>query len=570
MEKWIVYAKKADFAGIGKKFGIDQVVARVIRNRDVIEEEDIRKYLHGNLNDLGSPWLLKGMEEAVDILEQKIAEGKKLRVIGDYDIDGITASYILLEGLGRVGAKTDIYIPDRVADGYGLHEHLIQKAIEDQVDTIVTCDNGISAAHEIQYAKENKMTVIVTDHHDIPCKEEDGHKEYILPPADAVINPKQPGCTYPDKNLCGAVVAFKLVTALYERMGIPQKELERFLQFAAIATVGDVMDLQGENRILVKEGLKRLNRTENKGLKALINANSLEEKEITSYHVGFVLGPCINASGRLDTAMRSLKLLQAQTDEEAERLAEELTELNQTRKALTEEGKEQAIQQVETTELKNDRVLVIYLPDCHESLAGIIAGKIREKYNKPTIVITKGEKSAKGSGCSIEAYSMLEEIRRCSDLLLQFGGHPMAAGLSLEEDQIEEFRRRLNDNCTLTQDDLTPRINIDVPMPISYITQDLVRQFSILEPCGKGNRKPIFAQKDLCVLEKRIVGKNRNVVTVKLSDAAGKVMKGIYFGDAEEFFSFLDRKDRISVVYYPEINSYRGVDSVQIIIEHYM
>lgn len=569
MEKWVMAAKKADFNQIGQQFHIDPVIARLIRNRDVIGDEKIREYLLGTVNELPSPWLMKDMKKAVDILEKKIQQKVKIRIIGDYDIDGVTSTYILLKGLTRIGADVDTYIPDRVADGYGIHEHLIVKAESDGIDTIVTCDNGIAAAAEIQMAKEKGMTVIVTDHHEIPYREENGERKVILPPADAILNPKQYDCPYPNKNLCGAVVAFKYITALYERFNIPEKELEDYYELAAIATVGDVMDLQGENRILVKEGLRRLKNTQNKGLQELIRANALEDAKITAYHIGFVLGPCINASGRLDTAARSLALLNAQTKEEAAKLAGDLTALNQSRKALTEKGKEEAIQLIETTELKNDRVLVVYLPECHESLAGIIAGRIREKYHKPAFVLTKGEKSAKGSGRSIESYSMYEELVKCADLMVQFGGHPMAAGLSIEEENIEKFRRQLNENCTLTEEDLRPKVVIDVPMPVSYITKELVEQISLLEPFGKGNTKPIFAQKGLRVLDSNIIGKNKNVVKLKLLDPQGVTMEGIYFGEAEDFVNFIRERNSISVTYYPEINRFRGRESIQIIIQNY-
>ena len=569
MENWVMAAKKADFNQIGQQFHIDPVIARLIRNRDVIGDEKIREYLLGTVNELPSPWLMKDMKKAVDILEKKIQQKVKIRIIGDYDIDGVTSTYILLKGLTRIGADVDTYIPDRVADGYGIHEHLIVKAESDGIDTIVTCDNGIAAAAEIQMAKEKGMTVIVTDHHEIPYREENGERKVILPPADAILNPKQYDCPYPNKNLCGAVVAFKYITALYERFNIPEKELEDYYELAAIATVGDVMDLQGENRILVKEGLRRLKNTQNKGLQELIRANALEDAKITAYHIGFVLGPCINASGRLDTAVRSLALLNAQTKEEAAKLAGDLTALNQSRKALTEKGKEEAIQLIETTELKNDRVLVVYLPECHESLAGIIAGRIREKYHKPAFVLTKGEKSAKGSGRSIESYSMYEELVKCADLMVQFGGHPMAAGLSIEEENIEKFRRQLNENCTLTEEDLRPKVVIDVPMPVSYITKELVEQISLLEPFGKGNTKPIFAQKGLRVLDSNIIGKNKNVVKLKLLDPQGVTMEGIYFGEAEDFVNFIRERNSISVTYYPEINRFRGRESLQIIIQNY-
>ena len=569
MEKWVVAAKKADFNQIAQQFHIDPVIARLIRNRDVVGEEKIREYLLGTVEEIPSPWLMKDMEKAVDILERKIQQQAKIRIIGDYDIDGVTSTYILLKGLTRIGANVDTYIPDRVADGYGIHEHLIDRAGEDGIDTIVTCDNGIAAAAEIQMAKDKGMTVIVTDHHEIPYREENGERQVILPPADAILNPKQYDCPYPNKNLCGAVVAFKYITALYERFGVPEKELEDYYELAAIATVGDVMDLQGENRILVKEGLRRLKETKNPGLQELIRANALEDAKITAYHIGFVLGPCINASGRLDTAARSLQLLNAQTIEEAAKLAGDLTALNQSRKALTEKGKEEAIRLIETTDLKNDRVLVVYLPDCHESLAGIIAGRLREKYHKPAFVLTRGETSAKGSGRSIESYSMYEELVKCADLMVQFGGHPMAAGLSIKEENIEAFRRQLNENCTLTEEDLRPKIVIDVPMPVSYITKELVEQISLLEPFGKGNTKPVFAQKGLRVLDSSILGKNKNVVKVKLLDPQGVPMEGIYFGEAEEFAGFLKEHDTIAVTYYPEINRFRGRESLQIIIQNY-
>lgn len=569
MEKWVVTAKKADFYAIAREHHIDPVIARLIRNRDVVGEENIREYLFGGIEDLPSPWLMKDMEKAVKILKDKIEKKASIRIIGDYDIDGVTATYVLLKGFGRIGANVDTYIPDRVADGYGIHKHLIEKAQADQIDTIVTCDNGIAAAQEIAMAKEMGMTVIVTDHHEIPYRETEGGRQILLPPADAILNPKQSDCPYPNKNLCGAVVAFKLIMALYETFEIPKEELEEFYELAAIATVGDVMDLQGENRILVKEGLKRLKDTRNFGLHELIRANNLEDAKITSYHIGFILGPCINAGGRLDTAARSLALLNAKTREEAAKLAGDLTALNQSRKALTEKGKEEAIRLVETTELKNDRVLVIYLPECHESLAGIIAGRIREKYHKPVFVLTRGETSAKGSGRSIESYSMFDELVKCADLMIQFGGHPMAAGLSIEEKNIEELRRRLNENCTLTEEELRAKVTIDVPMPVSYITKELVEEISLLEPFGKGNTKPLFAQKGLRVLDCNIFGKNRNVLKLKLMDEQGVTIDGVYFGEAEKYLEFIRSRETVSVAYYPEINRYKGRESLQIIIQNF-
>ncbi len=569
MEKWMVYNKKADFQKIGSEFGIDPVIARLIRNRDIQDMKEIRSYLYGTLAEIPSPWKMKDMERAVQILQKKITQKKKIRIIGDYDIDGVTATCILLKGLKRLNANVDTYIPDRVKDGYGMHEQLIDKALEDGIDTILTCDNGIAAAAEIEYAKKEGLTVIVTDHHDIPFRDTEDGRIWIIPKADAVVNPKQNDCLYPNKNICGAVVAWKLIWALYERLGIDSDEIWDFLELAAIATVGDVMDLQGENRIIVKEGLKKLSSTSFEGLKALICVNNLEGAEITAYHVGFVIGPCINASGRLDTAARSLELLLADNMEDAMKLADDLYDLNQSRKAMTEQGKEQAIQSIEENNLGKDRVLVVYLPDCHESLAGIIAGRIREAYNKPVFVLTKGADGVKGSGRSIEAYSMYEELVKCSDLLTQFGGHPMAAGLSMEEKNVELFRRRLNDNCTLTEQDLIPKIMIDVPMPISYLSKKLTEQLKVLEPFGKGNSKPLFAQKNLRAVGIRVLGRNRNVAKMLLIDENGIKMDAVYFGEAQEFVDFVQEHDTISVTYYPEINVFQGRENLQVVIKNY-
>ena len=569
MEKWMVYNKKADFQKIGSEFGIDPVIARLIRNRDIQDMKEIRSYLYGTLAEIPSPWKMKDMERAVQILQKKITQKKKIRIIGDYDIDGVTATCILLKGLKRLNANVDTYIPDRVKDGYGMHEQLIDKALEDGIDTILTCDNGIAAAAEIEYAKKEGLTVIVTDHHDIPFRDTEDGRIWIIPKADAVVNPKQNDCLYPNKNICGAVVAWKLIWALYERLGIDSDEIWDFLELAAIATVGDVMDLQGENRIIVKEGLKKLSSTSFEALKALICVNNLEGAEITAYHVGFVIGPCINASGRLDTAARSLELLLADNMEDAMKLADDLYDLNQSRKAMTEQGKEQAIQSIEENNLGKDRVLVVYLPDCHESLAGIIAGRIREAYNKPVFVLTKGVDGVKGSGRSIEAYSMYEELVKCSDLLTQFGGHPMAAGLSMEEKNVELFRRRLNDNCTLTEQDLIPKIMIDVSMPISYLSKKLTEQLKVLEPFGKGNSKPLFAQKNLRAVGIRVLGRNRNVAKMLLIDENGIKMDAVYFGEAQEFVDFVQAHDTISVTYYPEINVFQGRENLQVVIKNY-
>ena len=569
MEKWVVTAKRADFQKIAQEFGIDPVTARLIRNRDVQEMEEIRQYLYGGISDLPSPWLLKDMEKTVEILSQKIKENKPMRVIGDYDIDGVTSVYILLKGLKRLGAVVDTYIPDRIKDGYGLHEELICKAAEDQMDTVITCDNGIAACKEIALAKKLGLTVIVTDHHEVPFEETESEKRELLPPADAIINPKQKKCPYPNKNICGAVTAWKLIWALYERHGISKEEIFSFLEFAAIATVGDVMDLQGENRIIVKEGLKVLAVTENTGLLALMQNNGLEPEQVKAYHIGFVLGPCINAGGRLDTASRALALLLAEDKAGAGKLAGDLTALNQSRKALTEQGKADAVWQVEHGGICRDKVLVIYLPDCHESLAGIIAGRIRELYHKPVFVLTKAESGVKGSGRSIEAYSMYEELTKCSELLEKFGGHPMAAGLSMKEEYVEIFRQRINEECTLTEEDLIPKIVIDIPMPISYITKERIQQLSLLEPYGKGNEKPLFAQKGLQVSGMRVFGKNRNVTKMKLRDETGTIMDAVYFGEADVFVDYVKQKESIMITYYPEINVYQGRESIQIVIRNY-
>ena len=568
-EKWVVAAKKADFNALGKKFGIDPVIARLIRNRDIIGEEQMQLYLHGTLSDIPDPHLLADADRAAVILKEKIAAGARIRIIGDYDIDGVTATYVLIRCLTSLGARADTYIPDRVLDGYGIHDHLVQRAIEDGIDTILTCDNGIAASSEIRKAKEAGLTVIVTDHHEVPVEEKGGERICILPPADAVVNPRRPDCPYPNKNICGAVVAWKVMQVLYDVMGKDPEVLWSLVDIAAIATVGDVMDLVDENRIIVREGLKKLQQTENVGLRALILACGLQDGPISAYHIGFILGPCINASGRIDTAARSLALLCAEDRQEAERIAGELTDLNESRKSMTEAGKEEAVRLVEEGSLKEDRVLVVYLPDCHESIAGIIAGRLREKYYRPVFVLTPGENGVKGSGRSIEAYSMYEEMSKCADLLEQFGGHPMAAGLSMKRSNVVRFRKRLNENCTLTEDQLTPKVTIDVPMPVSYVTRPLVDQLHLLEPFGKANPKPVFAQKSLLCRNMRIVGKNRSVVRMTAEDENGYQIEAVYFGDAE---AFIERAaaSPIHVIYYPEINRWQGLEKLQITITNYL
>ena len=585
MERWVLLRKGADFEAIGKKYQISPRLACLIRNRDVIGEEAIERYLNGTISDLYDGMLMKDADKAIDILKEKIAEEKKIRVIGDYDIDGVNATYILLEGLERLGAYVDSDIPDRIGDGYGLNRHLIDRAYDAGIDTIITCDNGIAAANEIAYGKELGMTIIVTDHHEIPFDEIDGEKIYRLPPADAVIDPKQKDCVYPFKGLCGAAVAYKLMEALWESMGKDSTDLDDLIENVAIATVGDVMDLEDENRIFVKEGLQMLKRTKNPGLKALIECTGIDKESLNSYHIGFVLGPCINASGRLDTAKRALKLLRVRTQKEADILAGDLKALNDSRKDMTEEAVKLAKEQVETTDLSDDRVLVIYLPDCHESLAGIVAGRIRECYYKPVFVLTDAEDGAKGSGRSIDGYHMYEELNKCKDILTKFGGHRLAAGLSLEKENIAEFRRRLNENCTLTEEEMKEKVPSDMEMPFLCVTEELVKELELLEPFGKGNTKPIFAARGVTLLGARILGKNRNVLKIKAQDANGSVIEAMLFQNVEGFLKNMEETYgrmevdallqgrgghiKIAVTYYPDINEYMGKRTPQIVITHY-
>ena len=585
MKKWVIAAKRADFKAIGEKYHIDQVTARLIRNRDVIGDDALREYLYGTIADMHDPEQMKGIVPAADLLLSKIKEKASIRIIGDYDIDGVAATYILYTGLKKCGAVVDYEIPDRIHDGYGINEQLVQNAWKDGINTILTCDNGISAIDQIAYAKKLGMTVIVTDHHELRTREEDEKVQVILPEADVLVNPHQPDCLYPYKDLCGGAVAYKLMQEIYRKKGFPDSEIENLIEYAAIATVGDVMMLTGENRIIVKEGLKRLNQTQSIGLKALIRVNGLEDKEIHSYHIGFVIGPCINASGRLTSAKKALELLLCDTQEKAESLAEELLSLNTERKELTRHGYEEAVEQIESTSLKEDKVLIVYLPDCHESIAGIIAGRIRERYYRPVFVLTDGEKSVKGSGRSIEGYSMFEEMQKCDDLFLNYGGHPMAAGCSLEKENIPHLRERLNVNAHLTEEDLTEKICIDVPMPISYITEHLIEELNVLEPFGTANKKPVFAQKNVNILGARILGQNRNVVKMQVADNSGTVMDALYFGDAEVFRGYLEKKFgysetekmfqnrknniMLSIIYYPTVNEFRGQRNIQIVISDY-
>lgn len=585
MQQWLVINKKADFKAIGEKFNIDQVTARIIRNRDVMEESDIQNFLYGGIADLHDPHLLLDGEKLVSILAEKIKEKKSIRVIGDYDIDGVMATYILKTGLSRCGAEVSIQIPDRIHDGYGLNTNLVEKAYMDGIDTIITCDNGIAAIDEIAYAKEKGLTMLVTDHHAIPFEEVDGVRVYRKSQADAIVNPHQEECPYPYKDLCGAAVAWKVVCLLYEKMGIGMDEAEEFLENVAFATVGDIMSLTGENRILVKEGLKRIHHTQNIGMKALIAQCGIEPESLEAFHFGFVLGPCINASGRLDTAKRAVELFFETDPAQAAIVANELVTLNIERKALTKEGEEAAIAYCEENHLEKDSVLVVYLPDVHESIAGIIAGRVREKYNKPAFVLTRAEDGVKGSGRSIEEYSMYEEMCKCQELLTKFGGHPMAAGLSLEEKNIEAFRRKINELATLTEEDFIPKVRIDVPMPMDYVTEDLVREFSVLAPFGKDNPKPIFADKGIRIKRMWTIGKSNQVLRLTFITPSGLPVSGIYFGDIDGFTTYLSEKFGnseveaafsgkpnhidISLIYFPKINSFRGVDELQFEMQYY-
>lgn len=569
MEKWFLTMKKADFSGIARKYNISPITARLIRNRDVIGDEAIDFYLNGTIADLYDGMLMQDMDKAVEILAEKIEEEKQIRIIGDYDIDGVNATYILQEGLSGLGAHVDTDIPDRIKDGYGLNIDLIDRALDDGVDTIITCDNGIAAADEIAYGKENGLTVIVTDHHEVPYVEMNGEKEYMLPRADAVVDPHRPDCEYPFKGLCGAAVAYKLIEALYNVMQRDPEDMDYLMENVAIATVGDVMDLTGENRIFVKQGLEMLKRTKNQGLKALIECTGIDTERLNTYHIGFVLGPCINASGRLDTAKRALELLNARTRREAVMLAEDLKALNDSRKEMTEKGVEEAVQMIESTSLKDDKVLVVYLPDCHESIAGIIAGRIKERYYRPAFVLTKAEEGVKGSGRSIESYDMFAQMCRCRALFTKFGGHKLAAGLSLEEGNVERFRQTINELANLTEEDLQMKVSIDMLLPFPYITEQLIKELELLEPFGKGNTKPLFAERNLRVISPRIFGKNRNVLKCRLEDASGNQMEAVYFGDVEACLKAMEEKQVMSFTYYPSVNEYMGRRTLQLTIVNY-
>lgn len=584
-ELWMVQTKRADFSGLAMRLGVSPVAVRVMRNRGLTEEAEMRKYLYGTLDDLYDPRLMKGMEQAAELIVRKLKEGKHVRIIGDYDIDGVCSTYILLKGFQRAAkelsqrcsleagrysvekendAQIDYEIPDRIKDGYGINESIIRQASADGVDTLVTCDNGIAALREISIAKQLGMTVVVTDHHEVPVDE----YGQILPPADAVVDPKQDGETYPFHEICGAVVAWKLIRVLYEKLGIPESEWMDLLEFAAIATVGDVMKLQDENRLIVKYGLKKIGSTKNTGLRKLIEKNNLDIENLSAYHIGFVIGPCLNAGGRLKSAKVALRMLLAEDPERAGEMADELKELNDMRKDMTAKGEAEAIEQVEK-QYMDDKVLVVFLPECHESLAGIIAGRLREHFHKPSFVLTRGETTAKGSGRSIEQYHMYQGLCKVSDLLVKFGGHPMAAGLSLEEKDIDEFRRRLNADAELTEEDFVPKIWIDVPMPFEYVNEKIVQELKDLEPFGQGNEKPLFAQKSLVIRNARVLGKNRNVVKMNLVTETGQPVDGLLFADGDRFLEEQAGRNMIDMIYYPDVNEYNGTRTLQAVIRNY-
>lgn len=585
MEKWIEIRKGGNFMEMAKKYGIDPLIARIIRNRDIIDEKEITEYLYGGKEALHNPHLLKDVDKAAEIIAEGIAEKKAMRIIGDYDIDGVNATYILLDGIRRCGGNVDAAIPDRMKDGYGINEHLIEQALSDGKELLITCDNGIAAINEINFAKEKGMTVVVTDHHEIPYRNTEQGKEFLRSNADAIVNPKQADCPYPCKGICGAVVAWKLVQVLYERMDIPVEEADIFIENAGFATVGDVMDLTGENRILVKLGLKALEHTKNPGMKALIAKNKLSDKPLSAYHIGFVLGPCINASGRLDTAKRSLELLLERDEVKASALAGELVELNESRKYMTQQETQKALEQIEKEGREKDKVLVVYLPECHESLAGIIAGRIREAYQRPVFVLTRGEEGVKGSGRSIEAYSMFDKMTEVAELFTKYGGHPMAAGLSMREEDIDKLREQLNQKAELSEEDMAEVVRLDAVLPMSYFTVDTIRQLSVLEPCGKSNTRPVFADRNIKVTRAGIVGVNRNVLKLHLLDSKGNPVAGVYLGEVEKFLTFLSEKFgseevdaamhgkensiQFAAVYEPAVDTYSGRESVQAIIRRF-
>lgn len=567
MAKWLQYTKRADFKGIGQRLGVDQVVARILVNRGLQSEDEMRRFLHPGVEQLFDGSQMKDMAKAVSLLKEAILQGKHIRIIGDYDIDGVQATYVLHQGLIHCGAKASFGIPHRITDGYGINQAIIHTCVADGVDLVITCDNGIAATDAIALAKEEGLTVIVTDHHEIPyemCGEE---RRYLLPPADAIVNPKQEHCAYPFKELCGAAVAWKVIQQLYKAMDIPWRDSDVFLENAAFATVGDVMELKGENRTIVSLGLRRLQNTTNIGMQTLIKRCGLEGKTLGAYHIGFVLGPCINASGRLDSATKSLELLEAEGAMTAAMLAEQLVALNDERKVMTEQGVQAAVDIVENT-CGNHKVLVIYLPGVHESIAGIIAGRIRERYEKPTFVLvdSQQEDGLKGSGRSVEAFSMYEEMCKCKELFTKFGGHPMAAGLSMPRENLERFRQCINENTDIKEDDLQKVVHIDAAMPFSYLTVSRIRQLDLLEPFGNGNSKPVFAQKNVELTQMKAIGKQGQFLKGKARGEDGCSVEALYFGPAEQLQECMKRSSQLKITYYPQVNTYGDRENIQIVI----
>lgn len=566
-QEWRVYTKRADFNAIGNKFGFDPVIARIIRNRDIIEEDEIEDYVYPSLDKMLNPHGFKDIDLAAEIIDRHIENGSKIRIIGDYDIDGINSIYILYTGLENIGANVDFVVPHRIIDGYGINEKLIDNAKEDGVSLIITCDNGIAAYNQTVYAKELGMDIIITDHHEVPFEMIDGEKKYIVPPADAVVDAKQEDCSYEFKAVCGAVVAYKLIQVMYERHNEPADRIYEFLEFAAMATVGDVVDLIGENRIIVKNGLTRIKNTSNIGLNALIDVNCIKRDRLSSFHLGFVIGPCLNASGRLDTAKDAIDLFRCKDKTDAERRAGELKSLNEERKTMTMEGLNAAVNQIESSDMINDMVLVVYLPECHESIVGIIAGKIREKYNKPVIVFANGEGCLKGSGRSTEFYNMFEKISEVKELLDKFGGHPMAAGMSIQPDKLGQFRKLLNEKCGITEEDLVLKHWIDVPMPFGYISFPLISQLEILEPFGKSNEKPVFGESKLKIKQLTHMGKEKNFTKVIFEKEDGFLMEGVLFAIDEILENAYKNGEYVSVLYYPDVNEYMGKSKIQATIK---
>ncbi len=577
--KWYIYSKKADFQAIGQKFGIDIVTARILRNRDIISEEDIAFFLNGTLDDLYDESLLPDIDRAADVIMDAINRREKIRIVGDYDIDGVCATCILQKGLETLGALADHRIPDRILDGYGINRRIVEEAVADRVDLILTCDNGIAAVSELELAKENGITVVVTDHHNV--RVDDGGEE-VLPPAEAVIDVKRKDSRYPTTEICGAVTAWKLIRRLYDLAERDSREWLSFLEFAAIATVGDIMTLTGENRIIVKEGLRILNGglhpdgsgrrgTGNPGLRMLLRNLNLEDRGIDAFHIGFMIGPCINAGGRLKSAEIALNLFLTEDLGEADRLSMQLIALNEERKSMTEKGVRDAVDAMQSGGC-GDRVLVVYLPELHESLAGIVAGRIKDQFQRPTIVLTPGGDGLKGSGRSIESYDMFDGLCKASDYLVKFGGHRLAAGMSLREEDLEDFRDKLNTDAqsSLKEDDFIRKIWIDAAMPFGYISEKLIREIEKLAPFGQGFERPVFARSHIRVSGLKVLGKQKNVLRMRLTDENGISLDGIMFGDAEELYRELIGTGEISVLYYPKINEFNGRRTIQLEIRDYL